>query len=190
MHTVCRPRLPSLSRHVYRTSMAQPAESLDQVKFPSKTFPHSLTLPVVIERHAVHLLVFFGKFATSRVDETQPTHLLEYLHHSFPDYHTCLPFIAAMLLKFRDLQAPGRPIYSTTLFVPVSFLSALVAGTKSPSCSTQMAPSMSTVSRHYSECACRTASLLMKTPLGRSSPSPFATFTSSAQSPRHSSQLV
>jgi hypothetical protein len=65
-----------------------------------------------------------------------------------------------------------------------------VAGTKSPSCSTQMAPSISTVSKHYSERACRPASLLIQTPLGRSSPSPFATFTSSAQSPRHSSLLV
>jgi hypothetical protein len=35
---LCPPsRLPSLTRHVYRTSMAQP-ESLDQVKFPSKHF--------------------------------------------------------------------------------------------------------------------------------------------------------
>jgi hypothetical protein len=50
----------------------------------------------------------------SRVDQAQPPHLLEYLLHHFPDYHTYLPYIAAMLLKFRDLQAPGRHIFSTT----------------------------------------------------------------------------
>jgi hypothetical protein len=134
--------------------------------------------------------LYFGKFAMSRVDQAQPPPRLEYPHHRIPGYHTCLPFIVAILLKFRDPQAPGRLIFSTTLFVPVSFLSVSVAGTKSPSCLTQTAPSMSTVSRHYSKCACHTASHLMKTPLGRSSPSHFATFTSSAQSPRHNSLLV
>ena len=36
------------------------SESLDQVKFPSSYHAtHLLTLPVVIERYAVHMLVFF-----------------------------------------------------------------------------------------------------------------------------------
>jgi hypothetical protein len=32
----------------------------------------------------------------TRVDQTQPPHLVEYLLLHFPDYHICLPFIAAM----------------------------------------------------------------------------------------------
>jgi hypothetical protein len=35
------------------------SESLDQVKFLSYLATHSLTLPVVIKRYAVHMLVFF-----------------------------------------------------------------------------------------------------------------------------------
>ena len=50
----------------------------------------------------------------SRVDQTQPPLLQEYPPLHFPDYRICLPFIAATLLKFRDKQALGRRIFSTT----------------------------------------------------------------------------
>jgi hypothetical protein len=122
--------------------------------------------------------------------QTQPARPLAFLLHRFPVSPICLPFIAATFFRYRAPQPPANLIFSTTLFVHVFFLSVGVAGTRYPSSLTRTAPSTSTDFRHYFEDVSHPNSLQTKLLPVRSSPSPFATFTSSVQTPRHSWPLA